>query len=61
MIWRPIQKTLFDIESTTKIDTAMINKILDVLVNFFANKGVQISFPSRFDLMVKEMEENGYC
>lgn len=60
MIWRPIQVTLFKVESTTKLDTTMINKILDVLVNFFANKGVQISFPSRFDLMVKEMEENGY-
>lgn len=60
MIWRPIQKTIFNIESTTKLNTDMINKILDVLVNFFANKCIHISFPSRFDLMVKEMEDKGY-
>lgn len=46
-IWRPIQIALFDIKSTTKINTEQINKIVDVLAKFFADKGVVIQFPSK--------------
>lgn len=46
-IWRPIQKTLFDIESTTKINTEQINEIVEVLCKFFAERGVVIQFPSK--------------
>jgi len=59
-LWKPIQKTLFDIESTTELDTEKINKILDILVNFFAEKGISISFPSRFDLLIEQLEKEGY-
>jgi len=44
--WRPIQIALFDIKSTTKIDTHQINDITDVIVKFFGEKGVVIDFPS---------------
>jgi len=44
--WRPIQQALFDIESTTKINTEQINQIIDVITKFFADKGVLIEFPS---------------
>lgn len=46
-VWRPIQKALFDIDSTTKLNTIQINEILDVLTKFFAEKGVVIQFPSK--------------
>jgi membrane protease subunit (stomatin/prohibitin family) len=46
-IWRPIQIALFDIKSTTKINTKQINEIVDVLTKFFAEKGVVIQFPSK--------------
>lgn len=44
--WRPIQVALFDIESTTKIDTKQMNEITDVISKFFAERGVVLEFPS---------------
>ena len=58
VVWKPIQMTLFGIESTTELDTEKINKILDVLIFFFAKNGVEIHFPSQFGLLVKELEKN---
>jgi len=54
-VWRPIQIALFDIESTTKINTEQINQIVDVLVKFFGEQGVEIVFPSLESLIEKEM------
>lgn len=45
-IWRPIQITLFQKESTTELTTEEINTILDVLSKFFSEKGVYVPFPS---------------
>lgn len=44
--WKPIQLALFDIESTTKLNTTQMNEIIDVITKFFSDKGVVISFPS---------------
>ena len=44
--WRPIQIALFDIKSTKDINTEQINKIADVVIRFFDEKGVLIEFPS---------------
>ena len=44
--WRPVQIALFDIQSTTKIDTKQINEINDVIIKFFAERGVELYFPS---------------
>ena len=49
-LWRPIQIALFDIESTTKINTEHINEIVDVLANYFGEKGIIIEFPSKEQL-----------
>jgi hypothetical protein len=49
-LWKPIQRTLFDIESTTKINTIQINEIMDVLIKWFGEKGVVIQFPSKEQL-----------
>lgn len=46
MIWRPIQLTLFEKESTTKLNAKEINQIIDVLSKFFADRKVQLVFPS---------------
>ncbi len=45
--WRPIQISLFDIESTKKINTKQINEIADIVIKFFGDKGVLIDFPRR--------------
>ena len=44
--WKPIQIALFDFESTTKLTTDEMNRILDVIIKFFGDKGVLIEFPS---------------
>ena len=44
--WKPIQLALFEIESTTKLNTTQMNEIIDVVTKFFADKGVIIPFPS---------------
>jgi len=49
MVWRPIQITLFDIQSTTKVNASQINQILDILTRFFGERGIEIGFPNSFD------------
>lgn len=46
-IWRPIQIAMFNVQSTTKINTTQINEIVDVLAKFHAEKGIVIEFPSK--------------
>ena len=45
--WRPIQISLFQIESTRKIDTKQINEIADIVIKFFGEKGVVVDFPRK--------------
>ncbi len=52
--WKPVQKSLFDIESTTKINTKQINEIIDVVTKFFAEKGVVVMFPNIETLIEKK-------
>lgn len=54
-IWRPLQETMFKIESTTKLNTAMINDILEVLSSWLAKVGVTVTFPNKFDLLLKQL------
>lgn len=58
-VWKPIQITLFDFESTTQLITEQINQILDVLSRHFAGLGITVNFPSKFDLWLKELEKKG--
>ena len=48
-IWRPIQKTVFNIESTKDLTTKMINEILDILCRHFGVLGIPVKFPNNFD------------
>lgn len=52
--WRPLQITMFDIKSTTKINTQQINEITEVIVKFFGERGVVIGFPNIEQLIDKE-------
>lgn len=45
-IWRPIQLTLFDKKSTTKLTTSEINEIVEILSKHFAENGSQVHFPN---------------
>jgi len=55
-VWRPIQKTMFNIESTTKINTVQINQILDVLAVHYSEVGIPINFPCEYDYYLKQLE-----
>jgi len=46
MLWKPIQMALFEKESTTKLTNEEINKIIEVINKFFAERGVELHFPS---------------
>lgn len=43
--WKPIQLALFDSDSTTKLTTSEMNRIIDIMIKFFGDKGVVIEFP----------------
>ncbi len=45
--WRPIQIALYNIESTTKLNTEQINGVADVIIKFFGDKGVVVEFPHK--------------
>ena len=45
-IWRPIQVAMFKKKSTRTLTTSEMNEIIDVITNFFADRGVVIEFPS---------------
>ncbi len=51
--WRPIQISLFDIESTRDINTNQMNMIIEITNKFFAERGVDIVFPSIDSLIDK--------
>jgi len=57
-IWRPLQEKMFEIESTTKLTTKMIDEILTVLSLWLGEKNKSVTFPCEFDLLVKRMNEN---
>lgn len=51
MVWRPIQIALFDVVSTTDLDTEQMNQIIDVITKFLGDRGVKIEFPNIETLM----------
>ena len=54
-IWRPIQETMFQIESTTQLTTPMINDMLGVLSLWLGEKNKEVSFPNRLDQLIENM------
>ena len=53
-VWREIQKTLFDVESTTKLTSRMINQIIDVITDWLSTKGIKVDFPNRKQLLKED-------
>jgi hypothetical protein len=45
-IWKPIQVSMFGFESTTKLTTKDMNDIIDVIVSYFGEKGIDLQFPN---------------
>lgn len=57
-IWRPLQEKMFEIESTTKLTTQMINDILDVLSLWLSEKNKSVTFPNKMDLLIKQLNQS---
>ena len=53
-IWRPIQMSMFNKKSTTQLTTKEMNDIIDVITNFFAERGIVLDFPSMDTLIDKD-------
>lgn len=45
MFWKPIQMTMFETNTTTKLTTEQMNLIIEVFSKFFAERGVELNFP----------------
>lgn len=45
-IWRPIQKALFNKESTKELTTIEVSDVAQQIEMFFANQGINLPFPS---------------
>lgn len=56
IIWRPLQFSLFGIESTTKLERNQINVIADAIIMHFAEKGFYLQFPS-MESFLNEMDK----
>jgi len=49
--WRRLQVALFDIKSTTKLNTKQMNEVAEVFLKFFSDRGVTLEFPSMNSLI----------
>ena len=61
IIWREIQKAMFNTTSTKELNSDQINKIFDVINKHFGeNLGIHIPFPSveTLEEYIKELEKN---
>jgi len=47
LVWKPIQKTMFDTNSTTKLNTEQVSKVYEVINRHMGeNHGVSFNFPN---------------
>lgn len=51
--WKPLQKAMFGIDSTTKLKRNQIDPIFETINKFFAERGIEVTFPCEFDYYLK--------
>ena len=57
MTWKQLQKAMFGIDSTTKLKRNQIDPIFETINKFFAERGIEVSFPCEFDRYLKMFEK----
>ena len=57
MTWKPIQKAMYGTDSTRQLKRNQIDPIFEVINKFFAERGIEISFPNQFDYYLKFYEK----
>lgn len=55
-IWRPIQLTLFNIQSTKDINASQLNEISETIIKYFADRGIELHFPSQFNKYIEKLK-----
>jgi hypothetical protein len=58
LIWRPLQISLFNVQSTTKLDSKQLILIADTIIDYYAEQGFNIEFPNMQSFLNK-MEHKG--
>lgn len=56
-VWKKLQKAMFGIDSTTKLKRNQIDPIFETINKFFAERGIEVSFPCEFDRYLKMFEK----
>lgn len=46
LIWKPLQHALYGTTSTTKLTTAQVDKVFEIIQKIMAEEGLDIQFPS---------------
>ena len=50
-LWKPLQKAMFNKESTTELSTAEVSKVYEQIAHILGDKfGVELDFPSEQEL-----------
>lgn len=58
-VWKPMQEAMFQVKSTTKLDTDQVCKVYENVNIFTAREfGVSIPFPDRFGQMYESMKDD---
>lgn len=57
VLWKPIQKAMFDKESTTELTTKEIDQVFDVINKLLGEWGIFIPFPSFERIMQDKLLE----
>ena len=58
LIWKPLQRQLFDTDSTTNINTEQINIIADAIILHFSEIGFSLEFPNMQSFLNKMDAKN---
>ena len=56
IFWKPLQEAMFDINSTTKLETKQVSEVYETMNRITAKKGVSAKFPSKEIEMLNELE-----
>ena len=55
-MWKPVQELLFDINSTTELETKQVSEVYETLNRHTAKRGVSIPFPSKEEEMLNPLK-----
>lgn len=51
-LWKPVQKIMFDIDSTTQLDVKQVSEVYETLNRHTVKRGVSVPFPSNEDQLI---------